>query len=91
MSVIIGFLLGVTFFLIFENSLSNSFFTTCWERHQPKLLVHNKVYLLGSFIIYRGFVSNDIYITMIGASWIGLHLIQDISERINERKNKKTD
>ena len=88
MKVYYGIIIGMIYFIVFENSPSNSFYSTCWIRKQSKLLVHNKVYILGSFIIYSGIKNNDILLTILGGSWIGLHAFQDIGERINERRRK---
>ena len=87
--VIIGLIAGVLFFVFFENSLHNSFMSKCWERKQPKLLVHNKVYILGLFFIYRGYVNKDIFITLLGALWLGVHLSQDVAERLHEYRKEK--
>lgn len=86
--IIIGVMIGILYFYFFENSVSNSFLSSCWIRQQPKLLVHNKVYLIGSFLIYRGFVNNDRLIVLLGASWIGLHGTQDLAERAYENNKK---
>lgn len=86
---VVGAILGILFFILFENSVSNSFLSTCWIRQQPKLFVHNKVYILGGILVYRGIVDNDPIIVTLGASWIGLHVSQDIAERIHENRKMK--
>lgn len=81
--MIIGFIVGLLFFILFENSKpSNSFNSECWIRQQPSWLVHNKCYIIGSLLIYREINGcNDPYIIALGGAWIGLHLAQDIAER----------
>jgi len=84
---VIGFIIGVIFFFYMENaSYSNSFLQKCWKRQQPKWIVHNKVYILSVFIIYKSYEYNDILLMILGSAWLGLHLSQDIAERIHEHK-----
>jgi len=86
-ALIFGFVVGMVFFYIFEDAhVSNSFMDGCWVRQQPRWLVHNKVYILGLFIIFEGWRYQDILLMVLGGGWIGLHLAQDIAERIHEAK-----
>ena len=81
--IVYGFIVGIIFFILFENlKPSNSFTSKCWKRQQPSWLVHNKCYLIGSLIIFREIKGcKDPLIIFIGGTWIGLHLAQDIAER----------
>ena len=90
--ILFGFIIGIAFFIIFENSNpSNSFMTGCWIRKQPDWLVPIKCYIIGTILIYRGFVKcNDKLIIAVGSAWIGLHLAQDIGERYYLFKMNKT-
>jgi hypothetical protein len=81
--IIFGFLLGIVFFLVFENGKpGNTFFDSCWIRRQPSWLVHNKCYILGSLLIYREITGcNDPFVIAFSAGFIGLHLAQNIGEQ----------
>lgn len=84
-----GLMIGIFIFFIVENqSTSNSFLDKCWIRQQPKWIVHNKVYIIGLFLMWRGYIHQDISILIIGAAWIGLHLSQDLAERFHESQAK---
>ena len=81
--LIVGFVLGLLFFLIVEGGRgSNSFYSGCWVRKQPDWITHTKVYFLGTIIAYKGLEYKDSLLTLLGAAWFGLHLGQDIAERI---------
>lgn len=87
----LGFIIGIIFFIIFENSKpSNTFMDKCWIRQQPSWLVHNKCYLIGAILIYRELVGcQDSLIIALGGAWIGLHLAQDFAERYHLSKTNK--
>lgn len=85
LSILLGFLTGITVFIFFEGiKPSNSFYNTCWVRTQPIGTVHTKVYILGIILIWKGLSYSDIFLTFLGGSWIGLHLLQNIAEIYNE-------
>lgn len=85
--LLLGIVLGMATFMFLEGGKkSNSFLDSCWKRQQPKWIVHNKVYVLGAFVVWRGFVNSDMFIIMIGSAWIGLHVAQDLAERYHEYK-----
>jgi hypothetical protein len=84
--ILIGFIVGAsTFFFLESGKPSNSFFNTCWIRQQPQWIVHSKVYLLGGLLIWRAVVHSDVFLMLLGSSWIGLHLFQDLAERFHEK------
>ena len=93
--IIIGFIIGILYFIIFENAKpSNSFITKCWIRKQPDYLVHNKCYIIGVLLIfsqlktkYKEYGSYVVF--FVGSTWIGLHLAQDIAERYHMKKHHK--
>lgn len=86
-SNIIGFIIGALWFFIYENAKpGKSFLDKCWIRKEPQFLAHNKVYFLGMILIYRAYIHKDIYLSLVGSAWIGLHLFQNIGEQINIKK-----
>lgn len=86
--IIIGFAIGVFFFIFFENMKhGNTFNSNCWIRKQPGWMTHGKVYIIGLLLIYselRG-CKNPINL-LIGSVWIGVHLSQDLAERYHIKK-----
>jgi hypothetical protein len=88
--ILLGMVIGICYFYFVDGAtLNNSFYNQCWIRHQPKWIVHNKVYLMGLFVIYKGWYYDDSLLLIIAASWIGVHLSQDIAERYWEYKKLK--
>lgn len=88
--IFLGIIIGVLWFFIYEKgNPGNSFYDGCWIRKQPKWMDHEKVYLLGIFLIYRANKYNDNYIKLIASIWIGLHLVQDLAERYYENSTYK--
>lgn len=84
-SILLGIIIGTIWFYKIENRMpGNSFYNRCWIRTQPKLIVHNKVYILSTFLIYRASKCNDLISIVLLSTWLGLHLSQDIAERYYE-------
>ena len=82
-----GLVIGILFFILIEDgNYSNSFMNKCWVRHQPEWIVHSKVYLIAVFLIYKGYQYQDMLLTILVTTWVGVHLSQDIAERIHEMK-----